>query len=149
MEDLSNEQLVRELVEDRDLTAAFLTALTKQVHLNNIHAGWWTDPDSGEDVRTWPKKFRDLWIAAKLMLIVTEVAEAMEGLRKGLADTHLPQYPMIRVELADALIRILDLAGGFDTEHPFGEVVEVKRAYNASRSDHKIENRLKWGGKSI
>lgn len=40
-------------------------------------------------------------------------AEAMEGERKGLMDDHLPHRPMAEVELADALIRLFDYAGGF------------------------------------
>ena len=46
-----------------------------------------------------------------LMLIVSEIAEAMEGDRKGLMDDHLPDRKMLEVELADACIRIFDLAG--------------------------------------
>lgn len=132
------------------MTADMITKLAAEVHQNNVDSGWWMDTETGEDVRTWPKKFMDLWISAKLMLIVTEVAEAMEGHRKNLKDDKLPQYPMIRVELADAMIRILDMAGGFDNDtFPFGEVVMAKRAFNGKRADHKLENRRAAGGKSI
>ena len=34
----------------------------------------------------------------------------MEGARKGLMDTHLKHKSMMEVELADAIIRIFDLA---------------------------------------
>ena len=44
-------------------------------------------------------------------MISTEVAEATEGVRKFLMDTKLTHYPMEVVELADVLIRILDLGG--------------------------------------
>ena len=37
----------------------------------------------------------------------------MEGARKGIMDDHLPNRPMEEVELADAIIRICDYAGGF------------------------------------
>ena len=47
-----------------------------------------------------------------LMLIVSEVAEAMEGIRKGLKDDHLPDREMVEVELADAVIRIADFTWG-------------------------------------
>ena len=82
----------------------------------------------------------------KLMLIVSEVAEAMEGNRKGLIDDHLPHRKMEEVELADAMIRIFDLAGkeGFDLA---GAIAE-KHAYNRSRADHQKENREKLGGKT-
>lgn len=114
-------------------------------------SGWWLDTETGEDVRTWPKKFLDLWISAKLMLIVTEVAESMEGHRKNLKDDKLPHLPMFMVELGDAFIRIGDLAGGLQNAAgvSLGQCVEEKIEYNASRADHKIENRLAAGGKSI
>jgi hypothetical protein len=80
------------------------------------------------------------------MLIVSEVSEAMEGHRKNLMDDKLPHRPMVEVELADAVIRIFDLAGakGYDVA---GAIVE-KLAYNAQRADHKPENRLAEGGKA-
>jgi len=51
-----------------------------------------------------------------LMLVVTELAEAVEGMRKGLMDDKLPHRKMEEVEVADAYIRIMDLAGGFDID---------------------------------
>lgn len=111
------------------------------------HSGWWLDTETGEDVRTWPKKFLNLWIASKLMLVVTEVAEAMEGHRKDLPDDKLPHRRMLEVEMADAVIRILDLSGGlgFDVA---GAIIE-KLAFNQQRPDHKLEHRKAEGGKSI
>lgn len=111
------------------------------------HSGWWLDTETGEDVRTWPKKFLTLWIATKLMLVVTEVAEAMEGHRKNLADDKLPHRPMLEVELADAVIRCFDLAGGLDFDLA-GAVME-KLAFNQQRPDHKLEHRVADGGKSV
>lgn len=80
-----------------------------------------------------------------LMLCVSELAEAMEGHRKNLSDDKLPHRPQIEVELADCLIRIFDLAGGLELD--LGGAFDEKMEYNAQRADHKIENRLKEGGK--
>jgi NTP pyrophosphatase (non-canonical NTP hydrolase) len=52
---------------------------------------------------------------------------------------------MIEVELADAVIRILDIAGGLKLD--LGGALEEKFRYNQNRSDHKIENRKATNGK--
>lgn len=84
---------------------------------------------------------------SKLMLSVTELAEAMEGLRKDLPDTHLPQYPMMAVELADCVIRCCDQAGHLG--YPLGEIITAKLLYNATRADHQRAVRDAEGGKSV
>ena len=91
----------------------------------------------------WHEKPRETGTC--LMLIVSEISEAMEGDRKGLMDDHLPNRKMIEVELADAMIRICDLAGreGLD----LGGALVDKLKYNQQRSDHKPENRNQEGGK--
>lgn len=110
-------------------------------------SGWWLDLETGEDVRTWPKKFMDLWISAKLMLSVTELAEAMEGHRKGLPDDKLPHRPMLEVEMADCIIRLMDLAGGLGLD--LAGAIAEKLVFNQQRPDHKLENRAATGGKSV
>jgi len=84
-------------------------------------------------------------IGTMLMLVVSEIAEAMEGDRKDLMDDHLPNRKMIEVELADAVIRIGDLAGKLGLD--LGGAIDEKLAYNRNRADHKKENRLQEGGK--
>lgn len=85
-------------------------------------------------------------VAQKLMLCVSELAEAMEGHRKGLKDDKLPHRDMLEVELADTVIRVFDLAGamGYD----LGGAIAEKMAFNAQRPDHKPEARAAAGGKS-
>ena len=80
-----------------------------------------------------------------LMLIVSELSEAMERDRKTLMDDHLPNRKMTEVELADACIRIFDLAGreGMD----LGGAIVDKLQYNLNRADHKRENRVLENGK--
>ena len=85
-------------------------------------------------------------VPEKLCLIHSEISEAMEGHRKGLPDDKLPHRPMIEVELADAIIRICDLAGALQLD--LGGAIAEKLQYNATREDHKLENRTKDGGKA-
>jgi len=62
----------------------------------------------------WHEKPRE--IGTDLMLIVSEVSEAMEGARKDLMDDHLTNRNMLEVELADAVIRIFDTAGKYNLD---------------------------------
>lgn len=78
-----------------------LNAFTAAVHQANQH--WWHDPATGEKL--------DRNMGEMLMLVVSEIAECMEGERKDLMDDHLPHRKMAEVELADAVIRIADIAG--------------------------------------
>lgn len=115
-------------------------------HLQNVchgasmRAGWWVDRH-GNDVRDNPMNF-----SQKLCLIHSEVSEAMEGDRKGLKDDKLPHRDMREVELADAVIRIFDLAGAYGMD--LGGAIAEKLAYNAQRADHKPEHRAQAGGKT-
>lgn len=112
-----------------------LNDFASDVHLANDK--WWHDLNTGEPIQ------RN--VGELLMLCVSELAEAMEGHRKGLRDDHLPERSMFEVEIVDTFIRLFDLAAGLNLDLD-GAFVE-KMEYNRTRADHKPENRLKEGGK--
>lgn len=124
------EQVIREAVN----------IIVDRCHGAAKEAGWWNDLETGAPIIERPHV-----VGEKLMLVVSEVSEAMEGHRKGLMDDKLPHRPMIEVELADALIRIADLAGALGLD--LGGAIAEKLEFNASRQDHKPENRRADGGK--
>lgn len=116
--------------------------------------GWWPQFDQS----SVPPTMESLGVPEKLMLIVTEVAEAMEDYRVGAmeenAEPCCADYAQFRAgtthtvgcngrpgkptgfpsELADVVIRVADLCGalGIDLEG----AVERKTAFNKTRS-HK------------
>lgn len=91
---------------------------------------------SGIDNREVPKL---------LMLIVSELAEAMEGDRKDLMDDKLPHRKAFEVEVADAFIRLFDMAGRHNLD--LDGAIKEKMEYNKIRKDHKPEARQAVGGK--
>lgn len=136
-------------------------ALQAICHNASYNAGWWHMPgDSARiDLRETVRNANDAYTAAverrlakalvneKLCLIHSEVSEAMEGWRKDAMDDKLPHRKMVEVELADAVIRIADLAGAMGLD--LGGAIAEKMAYNAVRKDHKAENRAAAGGKAF
>lgn len=127
------------------ITAIKIASSGKQLqdacHWASKTAGWWNDTKTGASLTDNPLIF-----SQKLCLIHSEISEAMEGDRKNLMDDKLPHRPMREVELADAVIRIFDLAGAYGMD--LGGAIAEKMAFNAVRPDHKIENRQATGGKT-
>lgn len=115
--------------------------------INRDTKEWWKDLATGKSVLEYEPSVLQMWIATKLMLSVSELAEAMEGLRKDQMDDKLPHRKMLEVELADCVIRCLDLGGGLGLDVS-GALAE-KLEFNRNRADFKPENRKAKGGKSI
>jgi NTP pyrophosphatase (non-canonical NTP hydrolase) len=115
---------------------SFMNAAIRLTH--DANSRWWRDINTGAPLQ------RN--VGELLMLIVSEVAEGMEGHRKSRMDDHLPQHDSLSVELADAVIRIFDLAGGLGL--PLAAAWRDKMEYNARRQDHTHAARRAEGGKA-
>ena len=88
-----------------------------------------------------PNDDTTLHSSQRLMLIVSELSEALEALRHGNPpDNHIPDYTGLEAELADAVIRIMDLAE--TTKSRLAEAIVAKAAYNSGRPH-------KHGGKAF
>jgi NTP pyrophosphatase (non-canonical NTP hydrolase) len=116
-----------------------LNQFASKIFEMNMLMGWYSDPKTGERI--------ERNIPEMICLIHSELSEGLEGYRKNLMDDHLPHRPMLEVELADVLIRVFDLAGyqGLDLSGAFNDKV----LFNASRADHKLENRALDNGKKF
>lgn len=137
IEIIANEELEQVLTKE-DIQALFINELASEVH--DANKKWWTDLETGE----YPIKRN---MGELLALVHSEISEALEGARKNLPDDKLPHRPMIEVELADAIIRIFDIAAGHGLD--LGGAYVEKMAFNAIRKDHTREERLKDNGKKF
>jgi NTP pyrophosphatase (non-canonical NTP hydrolase) len=115
--------------------AAMINSLTRHVHAANKQ--WWRNLETDEPIQ------RN--VGELLALVHSEISEALEGHRKNLMDDKLPHRKMFEVELADAIIRIFDIAAGLNLD--LGGAYVEKMAFNAQREDHKRESRLLANGK--
>ena len=100
-------------------------------HRIAIEHGFW-DNSIKENMVVTPELVTSETIGMKLMLVVTELAEWMEAVRHGdPASDHISEFTASEEEVADALIRIFDLAGALKMRLP--EALEAKIAYNQKR----------------
>lgn len=105
-----------------------LNQLATEIHENAVNHGWWD----------YPPRERSIEIPTKLMLVVTELSEAMEELRNGSIDGIRLNYDSehgkpegFGIELADAVIRILDLASALGIDMDLA--IRMKHEYNKTR----------------
>jgi NTP pyrophosphatase (non-canonical NTP hydrolase) len=117
---------------EHDQTAAALNALAKDINLWACNKGFWSFRDTNAN----PLDPDLLYIkSTKIMLVVTELAELVEGLRKGEKGSYDPTsgaiYTNEEEEVADAIIRLLDYAGAYGLR--IGEALCAKMTKNEGR----------------
>lgn len=119
-----------------------VNALMQDSHNAAVEAGW-RDHQMQPGTNFVDPRLVD--VPQSIALIHSEISEALQADRKNAMDNHLPHRLGLEVELADAMIRICDLAGAKGLD--LGGAYVEKRAYNEQRADHKAENRAKPDGK--
>jgi NTP pyrophosphatase (non-canonical NTP hydrolase) len=148
--EVENEDTVESLHKklEADVTEKYvksINTLVSAIHSQNVKVGWYKDV-MAEGIEK-DSAFVKMFVGTKFSLIHSETSEAMEGYRKDLMDDHLPNRKMVEVELADIVIRVMDLAGYLKCD--LGGAILEKLAYNQQRADHKLENRNKENGKKF
>ena len=86
------------------------------------------DPNLDNEFVRWAES---AILQAELARQMSEIAEAVEAVRKPQPDHHLPQFSNFLVEEADAIIRIMDTVG--KRHLPIGEALVEKLLFNLNR----------------
>ncbi len=103
--------------------------LFKAIHQNAVDHGWWDKEWNGDEEVTAES------ILVKIALCHAELSEAVEEVRKG--DSFYDMYfkgskpEGLVVELADAVIRIIDLCEGLELD--LENAIRQKHEFNKTR----------------
>lgn len=115
VEVLNECRLTLEEGDDVDFIASF-SALADRANVNAHNKGFYEKPQE---------------TGTRLMLMVTEIAEACDADRKDLRDDKIPEFLGLEAELADCIIRIMDFSAEKDLR--VAEAVVAKMKFNKTR----------------
>ena len=121
----------------------------KEVYLANKAKGFWKFREETPELirKHFPADIAEEYAIAvekaynaqAIALMHSELSEALEADRKDLKDNKLTHRSGLEVELADAIIRIKDFAGGKDLD--IDGAIKEKLAYNTTRPYLHGENK--------
>ena len=120
-------------------SATNLNSLSQAIFGMTKTLGWIQKDENGHFI---PRS-----IPIKIALMHSELSEALEAARKGEMSNKLLGRTGLEEEYADIIVRVLDSAGELNMD--IHGTILAKLRYNASREDHKLENRNKPGGKKF
>lgn len=118
---------------EHDVTSAALNALAKDIFSWADAKGFWPMIVDDKLIEPYSKSAERLMLAVKsqkIMLVVTELAELVEGLRKP-EPASIEGFTHEEEEVADAIIRLLDYAGAYGLR--VGEALAAKMVKNEGR----------------
>lgn len=114
---IEEERWKRQVEKDLTQMAEAFRKCCGHIFQNAVQKGWWDEERNDGEL---------------LALMHGEISEALEGIRVGNpADDHIPQYTSAEAELADVVIRIMDMA--FARDWDVAGAIVAKAIYNMSR----------------
>jgi len=138
--------------------------LKKKSHEIAVNKGFWKDYEIADNQKSEKESqiFRDLFISQKLLLMISELTESMESLRKSrtcqgdsaliqeLCEQSITQPNLFQMrfihhvkdtfedELADTFIRLADLCEKLDID--IENFIKMKMAFNSMRPEKHDKN---------
>lgn len=119
---------------DEQLFFELFQKVQSEVFANAKDKGWWDERCKLMGLATLEGMgdyARKMIISNLICLAHSELSEGLEGLRDNLQDDKCPEFDMLTVELADTIIRIMDLAEGFNL--PLARAMAAKMRMNQGR----------------
>lgn len=105
-----------------------LNKLAKTISEWAAEKGFWETPVASGEAIEWITNHQK---SAKICLMVSELGEMLEGVRKPRQSDKVPQYTNEVEELADLIIRALDYAGHYNID--IAGAVAAKMEHNGTR----------------